>query len=59
MESPDHDSSMLESPTPATPSSTSVTLAPGQIMSGNTVYQMVQTPQGLVAQPIQMNSQVT
>lgn len=30
------------------------TLGPGQIMSGGTVYQMVQTPQGLVAQPIQV-----
>ena len=29
-------------------------LGPGQIMSGGTVYQMVQTPQGLVAQPIQV-----
>ena len=26
----------------------------GQIVSGGTVYQMVQTPQGLVAQPIQV-----
>ena len=30
------------------------TLGPGQIMSGGTVYQMVQTAQGLVAQPIQV-----
>ena len=29
-------------------------LGPGQIMSGGTVYQMVQTAQGLVAQPIQV-----
>ena len=26
----------------------------GQVVSGGTVYQMVQTPQGLVAQPIQV-----
>ncbi|KAL4228913.1 Homeobox protein pknox2 [Mactra antiquata] len=30
------------------------TLGPGQIMSGGTIYQMVQTPQGLVAQPLQI-----
>ena len=30
-------------------------LGPGQIMSGGTVYQMVQTAQGLVAQPVQVN----
>jgi len=30
------------------------TLNQGQIVSGGTVYQMVQTPQGLVAQPIQV-----
>lgn len=29
-------------------------LGPGQIMSGGTIYQMVQTPQGLVAQPLQV-----
>jgi len=29
-------------------------LSQGQIVSGGTVYQMVQTPQGLVAQPIQV-----
>jgi hypothetical protein len=29
-------------------------LAQGQVVSGGTVYQMVQTPQGLVAQPIQV-----
>jgi hypothetical protein len=29
-------------------------LGPGQIMSGGTIYQMVHTPQGLVAQPIQV-----
>ena len=29
-------------------------LAQGQIVSGGTVYQMVQTPHGLVAQPIQV-----
>ncbi|ESO99940.1 hypothetical protein LOTGIDRAFT_178004 [Lottia gigantea] len=29
------------------------TISQGQIVSGNTVYQMVQTPQGIVAQPIQ------
>ena len=34
--------------------STMPALGPGQIMSGGTVYQMVQTPQGLVAQPIQV-----
>lgn len=36
-------------------------LGQGQVVSGGTVYQMVQTPQGLVAQPIQMiaNTQVT
>ena len=31
------------------------TLGPGQIISGGTVYQMVQTPQGLVAQPLQVD----
>jgi hypothetical protein len=29
-------------------------LPQGQVVSGGTVYQMVQTPQGLVAQPIQV-----
>jgi len=29
-------------------------LAQGQVVSGGTVYQMVQTPHGLVAQPIQV-----
>ncbi len=29
-------------------------LGQGQIVSGGTVYQMLQTPQGLVAQPIQV-----
>ena len=29
-------------------------LVQGQVVSGGTVYQMVQTPQGLVAQPIQV-----
>lgn len=32
------------------------TLNQGQIVSGGTVYQMVQTPQGLVAQPIQIHA---
>lgn len=32
------------------------TINQGQIVSGGTVYQMVQTPQGLVAQPIQIQS---
>lgn len=31
-------------------------LQPGQIVSGGTVYQMVQTPQGIVAQPIQIQT---
>ena len=31
-------------------------LGPGQIMSGGTIYQMVHTPQGLVAQPIQFQA---
>jgi hypothetical protein len=31
------------------------TLNQGQIVSGGTVYQMVQTPQGIVAQPIQVS----
>lgn len=31
-------------------------LQPGQIVSGGTVYQMVHTPQGLVAQPIQIQT---
>ena len=31
------------------------TLGQGQVVSGGTVYQMVQTPQGLVAQPIQVS----
>lgn len=30
------------------------TISQGQIISGNTVYQMVHTPQGIVAQPIQV-----
>jgi len=30
------------------------TLSQGQVVSGGTVYQMVQTPHGLVAQPIQV-----
>lgn len=34
------------------------TLGPGQIMSGGTIYQMVQTPQGLVAQPVQIQSSI-
>jgi len=29
-------------------------LAQGQVVSGGTVYQMVQTPHGIVAQPIQV-----
>ena len=29
-------------------------LSQGQVVSGGTVYQMVQTPHGLVAQPIQV-----
>lgn len=29
-------------------------LGHGQVISGGTVYQMLQTPQGLVAQPIQV-----
>lgn len=33
-------------------------LAQGQVVSGGTVYQMVQTPQGLVAQPIQIQQPV-
>ncbi|XP_067128279.1 homeobox protein PKNOX1-like isoform X2 [Centruroides vittatus] len=32
------------------------TLSPSQIVSGGTVYQMVHTPQGIVAQPIQIQS---
>ncbi|XP_013401144.1 homeobox protein PKNOX2-like [Lingula anatina] len=35
-----------------------VALNPGQIVSGGTVYQMVQTPQGIVAQPIQIQTAV-
>lgn len=31
------------------------TISQGQIISGNTVYQMVHTPQGIVAQPIQVS----
>lgn len=34
------------------------TLGPGQIMSGGTIYQMVQTPQGLVAQPVQIQTSI-
>ncbi|XP_052805413.1 homeobox protein PKNOX1-like [Mya arenaria] len=41
---------ILQQPTVAT----MPTLGPGQIMSGGTIYQMVQTPQGLVAQPVQI-----
>ncbi|PVD27058.1 hypothetical protein C0Q70_12208 [Pomacea canaliculata] len=32
------------------------TISQGQIISGNTVYQMVHTPQGIVAQPIQIQA---
>lgn len=40
-----------------TPVSTAMPqLGPGQIMSGGTIYQMVHTPQGLVAQPIQFQA---
>lgn len=35
-----------------------MTLGQGQVVSGGTVYQMVQTPQGLVAQPIQVGTEV-
>ncbi|XP_022248632.1 homeobox protein PKNOX2-like [Limulus polyphemus] len=34
-------------------------ISPSQIVSGGTVYQMVQTPQGIVAQPVQIqNTQI-
>ena len=42
-------------PQQATPNNMTLTNQ-GQIVSGGTVYQMVQTPQGLVAQPIQVGS---
>lgn len=35
------------------------TLGPGQILSGGTIYQMVNTPQGLVAQPVQIQPTFT
>lgn len=41
--------------TALSPATASAGLAQGQIVSGGTVYQMVQTPQGLVAQPIQVS----
>ena len=41
--------------TALSPAAASAGLAQGQIVSGGTVYQMVQTPQGLVAQPIQVS----
>ena len=34
------------------------TVNQGQLVSGGTVYQMVQTPQGLVAQPLQVKNRV-
>ena len=36
------------------PPTTLTSLGQGHVVSGGTVYQMVQTPQGLVAQPIQV-----
>ena len=36
------------------PTVSMATINQGQIVSGNTVYQMVHTPQGIVAQPIQV-----
>ena len=36
------------------PGLTMATISQGQIISGNMVYQMVHTPQGIVAQPIQV-----
>ena len=60
------DGSLLNSPTGlsggnnamlqgSNPQPTGITnLGQGQVVSGGTVYQMVQTPQGLVAQPIQV-----
>ena len=48
---------VLQHPQPSTtPQQSPVALGPGQIVSGGTVYQMVQTPQGLVAQPIQVKT---
>ncbi|XP_064651451.1 homeobox protein PKNOX1-like [Lineus longissimus] len=38
------------------PAASVATLNQGQIVSGGTVYQMVQTPQGIVAQPIQIQT---
>ncbi len=43
---------------PSVPQQAMASLGQGQIVSGGTVYQMVQTPQGLVAQPIQVNGNV-
>ncbi|XP_071094991.1 homeobox protein PKNOX1-like [Haliotis cracherodii] len=40
----------------AQPTVSMATINQGQIVSGNTVYQMVHTPQGIVAQPIQIQS---
>ncbi|VDH97915.1 Hypothetical predicted protein [Mytilus galloprovincialis] len=57
----DFDDSDVGSPPPSgqtvSPASVSMPqLGPGQIMSGGTIYQMVHTPQGLVAQPIQFQA---
>ncbi|KAK3577319.1 hypothetical protein CHS0354_008414 [Potamilus streckersoni] len=38
------------------PTVSMATVSQGQIISGGTIYQMVQTPQGLVAQPIQIQT---
>ncbi|XP_041373353.1 homeobox protein PKNOX2-like [Gigantopelta aegis] len=38
------------------PTVSMATINQGQIVSGNTVYQMVHTPQGIVAQPIQIQT---
>ncbi len=46
---------MLPSNSNITSGSGMPSIGQGQVVSGNTVYQMIQTPQGLVAQPIQVS----
>lgn len=48
--------SLLIQPGIHQPAATMATLNQGQLVSGGTVYQMVQTPQGIVAQPVQVSA---
>ncbi|XP_064604645.1 homeobox protein PKNOX1-like [Liolophura sinensis] len=48
--------SLLIQPGIHQPAATMATLNQGQLVSGGTVYQMVQTPQGIVAQPVQIQT---